>query len=341
MKSSNAPHAGVRQVAQLAGVSVATVSRVFNGAPRVSESARDKVLAAARQLNYVPNSAARALTLSRTFTVGVIVPTLEHSIFARFLQSLEERLASQGYSMVVAACGGDPVLEAQRADGLLKMGAEALVLSGASHQARLIDLLQARGVPYVFNSIYSPDQTEPAIGYDNSRLGHLAAQYLTDLGHRKIAVLSGETANNDRTALRVSGAMAALRERGLDESQISHHVMPLSISHACRVSRDIATQTGDRPTALLCLSDVLALGALLELPKHGIRVPADISVIGFDDLEWADCTNPPLTTIHLPTRRMGQEIALAILDALDHGIPIEPRLLEAELVVRSSTAAPR
>ncbi|UTW10249.1 substrate-binding domain-containing protein [Marinobacterium rhizophilum] len=140
--------------------------------------------------------------------------------------------------------------------------------------------------------------------------------------------------------IRVSGARAALRDAGLDASQVSHHVMPLAISNACRASRDIATQADDRPTALLCLSDVLALGALLELPRHGIRVPADISVIGFDDLEWADCANPPLTTIHLPTRSMGQAIAMAILDALDSGVPVKPRLLEAELVLRNSTAPP-
>ena len=331
-KASSARH-GVRSIALATGLSVATVSRVLNGSAHVKALTRDRVIAAVQSLGYAPNPAARALATKRTRTVGAIVPTLAHSIFARFLNAVELELAAHGYALIIATSDGEPERETTRARELLDLGAEALILSGLDHQDDLLDMIAARSIPTICTSIYHQTAPLPTIGYDNEQLGRDAITYLQDLGHRRIAVIHGPLANNDRTQLRRRGIETACRKGTV----IAFHETDLDVAGGSRIALYLLGRT-TRPTAVLSASDVLALGVLFEAARQGIDVPGSLSVMGFDDLEWAEYSQPPLTTIRLPTVEMGEETARSIIGHLDQGSELVGKKLDARMVTRHSTA---
>ncbi len=363
---------GVRGIASRTGLSTATVSRVINGQAGVAEATRQKVLAAVLASGFEPNAAARALSTRRSRTIGAVIPILAHSIFATFLNGIERELALHGYALVVATTGGSLVREASRARELLQLGAEGLIVSGATHDPAFAELVLARRVPVVATSIFDARSAWPTIRYDNRHLGEKALAHLLSLGHRRVAVLHGPVADNDRTRLRLAGvrsaaaAWAAVASPATPTSSTTSTSSVTAASKASKASKasnpSAATPTlhfvetsldatggavaaraalAARPpcTALLCLSDVLALGAMFEARRAGVEVPGQLSIMGFDDLDWAAISEPPLTTLRLPTAQMGELAARALVDRLDSGIAIKPRLLDAEVVLRGSTAA--
>lgn len=329
---ANRKRANLRDVAAEAGVSVATVSRVMNTPDSVAEPTRTRVEQAMAQLRWVPSAAARAINSGRTRFVGALVPTLDHDIFARVLAGMERQLATHRLSLVVATTGGDPDVEAEKAKGLVDIGAEGLVVTGRAHADAFYKLIERCQLPAVATSCHDPDYLLPTIGYDNGGAAQTALDHLGQLGHKRIAVLHGPSASNDRTQARI----AALRQR-TDAFDLSFHETELSISGGCASVRDI--WQGLRPTALLCLSDVIANGALLELQRAGVSVPGHVSVVGLDDLPGSTHLYPALTTIHLPVVRMGERAADAIATWVETQTRPTSCLLDFNLVVRESTAA--
>jgi LacI family transcriptional regulator len=325
---------GVRDIARATQLSIATVSRVISGGAQVAPQTRQRVLDAVNRLGYLPNPAARALSTRRSRTIGAIIPTLAHSIFANFLNAIERELAGHGYGLVVAATGGDVTREAERARGLLDLGAEGLIVSGLARDPAFERFVVERGLPVVATSVFDAKNPLPTIGYDNAALAGMALGHLRQLGHRSVAVLHGPTRNNDRTVLRLRGVHRAAQGLALRTIETSLD----AVGGALGAREALALRP--RPTALLCLSDVLALGALFEARRAGVEVPTQLSVMGFDDLDWAGICEPPLTTLHLPTEAMGRHAAQALVLRLDKGTPIVGLCLAAELVLRASTAAP-
>jgi LacI family transcriptional regulator len=327
---------GVRGIAKMTGMSVATVSRVINGAANVAPATRQIVLDAIARAGFEPNPAARALSTRRSRVIGALVPTLSHSIFSTFLNGIERELALYGYTLVVATTDYQPAKELARARDLLGMGAEALIVSGAVRDAALEELIAGRDLPVVATSIYAPRGRLPTIGYDNRALGQAALRYLHQLGHHQIAVLHGPTADNDRTRLRLAGVRAAAS----GAAALNLIETSLDAEGGAAAARAVLAAR-PRCTALLCLSDVLALGALFEARRAGVSVPAALSIMGFDDLDWAAVCDPPLTTFRLPTAAMGERAARAVVERLELGIEITSHRLDADIVVRASTAPPR
>ncbi len=333
LKPRKAP--GVRDIARATKLSTATVSRVVNGAADVAPATRQRVLDAVNRLGYLPNSAARALSTRRSRTIGAIIPTLAHSIFATFLSAVERELALHSYALIIATTGGGGLLnEARRARDLVDLGAEGLIVSGAARDQAFERFVVERGLPVVVTSVFDPTNALPTIGYDNRALGRVALDHLVTLGHRRMAVLHGPVADNDRTRMRLDGVRDAAA--GLDLRLIETTLDATGGAAAARQA--LAPRV--RPTALLCLSDVLALGALFEARRAQLEVPRQLSVLGFDDLEWAAVSDPPLSTLHLPTELMGRLAAQARVQRLDHGLPIRALKLEAGFVGRASTAPP-
>ncbi len=322
---------GLQQIARETGLSLATVSRAINGSDKVTEKTRAIVLEAAKRIGYSPNAAARALVTRRNYTIGAVIPTLESSIFSTFIHAIEDSLIQRGYALVIATTDHDPDIEEQRARDLFKMGAEGLIVSGLQHNDSFFEFLDTHQIPTVATSIYQADANLPTIGYDNESLGHQAASYLASLGHERIGLIHGPTANNDRTRLRIAGVQSVYAEAELCQ-------VPLSVeggAEACRLLLD-----GDRPpSAILCLSDVLALGVLFEAPKMSVSIPDDLSLMGFDDLEWARVSNPTLTTISLPVVAMGQDSADALIHKLEDGTDIPSKCLTSSIIERQSTRA--
>ena len=326
----------MRTIAQSTGLSVATVSRVLNGGANVRHETREIVQAAIRELGYSRNPAARALSTRRTKTIAAVVPTLAHSIFARFLFAVEQELAASGYALVIGTTGGDTDREYDRVREMLDLGAEGLILSGLDRDPRLTALIQAQDLPTVCTSVHAKDAALPTIGYDNRTLGTDAVTYLQSLGHRRIALVHGPAAENDRTRLRIRGV-----EDGLAPDASLHlFERSLDVSGGAIAARELF-EAHPRFTAVLCLSDVLALGVLFEATKTGIAVPDQLSVMGFDDLDWAAYSAPSLTTIRLPVLDMGRDAARTLVERLDNGTAATGRKLNAEIVVRDSTAPVR
>ena len=319
---------GLRRLAAETGLSIATISRALNNSEKVREATRNRVHEAAERLGYSPNAAARALTTRRSRTIGAVIPTLESSIFAKFISAIEEQLAADGYALVIATTNNDAEIEEKRALELVSMGAEGLIVSGLRHQPGLIRYIRSRDIPAIATSIFSSRGQLPSIGYDSRLLGRMAAQYLVGQGHRNIAVIHGPLHNNDRTRLRLEGVNSIVENaRALE--------VPLTVGGGVDATR-VMMQCDKPPSALLCLSDVLALGTLFEAPRLGFKIPRDVSVMGFDDLDWAASANPPLTTIALPVAEMGRQSARAIVDNLERQQPIRGKRLEGQIVERKS-----
>ncbi|MCY6382063.1 LacI family DNA-binding transcriptional regulator [Hoeflea prorocentri] len=327
---------GVRGLAQATGLSVATISRVLNNADNVNKDTRERVLEAIRAAGYKPNPAARALATKRTRTIGAVVPTLAHSIFARFLNAVERELAQFGYALVIATTEGEPEAEERRVGELMDMGAEALILSGAEHSQALLARLDAAGVPAVCTSVCETANGLPAVGYDNCDIGRAAVTHLASVGHRRIAVLHGPKSDNDRTRLRIAGVENGARRAGVS---VILQETALDVEGGVEGARALLDGTQDF-SAVLCLSDVIALGVLFECNRRGLTIPKDISLMGCDDLDWAANSTPPLTTVRLPTARMGALVATSLAGLLDEDKPIRTARLEASIVERASVASP-
>ncbi|MEO0623640.1 MAG: LacI family DNA-binding transcriptional regulator [Pseudomonadota bacterium] len=326
----------IRDVARATGLSTATISRVMNGASNVTPETRARVLEACNRLNYLPNPAARALSTAKSKTIAAIIPSIENSIYAKFIAAIELTLAEGGYSLVLAISNGVEAEELEAARKLLGMGAEAFILSGTSHSAELTELFRRRSVPHAYTSVWDPGSPIPTIGYDNEALARAAIAHIAGFGHREIAVFHGPLSESDRTWARRAGAEAAAAEAGL-----SLTVLETSLDVAggkAAVARLRAS--GATATATLCVSDVIALGAYLGFAEAGLRVPEDMSVMGFDNLDWSGELVPPLTTVNLPARKMGREVATQLMAHLETGAPITAMDLPGHIVERRSVMRP-
>ena len=329
----------LRDVADRADVSTATVSRVLNAPASVTEPFRGRVLAALDELGYVPNNAARALRSRKSRIVGTVIPTLSHAIYARQVDALQKRLEEDGYSLVVTTSEYDLSTEYRQARLLLGRDVEGVVLVGDLHDDSLYALLEGQGIPYINTYVYNPQSGHPCVGFDNKRAGGKLANFLADLGHRTIGMIAGVTAHNDRAAERVQGFRSALLTRGLRLPDTAVSEQKYTIEGGRVALRALLDNHSDL-TAIACGSDILAFGALIEAAELGVGVPRQLSLTGFDNLEFAAHLTPPLTTIEVPTAQMGRLAAEYLIDKLAGQQPRPFTNLEARLIARNTTAPP-
>ena len=337
MQTKSAPT--LHDVARHAGVSTATVSRALNTPERVTDATRELVLRSVDELGYTPHFGGRALVSNRSNTIGAVIPTMDNAIFARGLQAFQETLADAGVTLLVASSGYDPVRELEQIRALVSRGSDGLMLIGVERPPEAYAFLDRRRIPYVLTWNYRPDGPACCVGFDNRMAARAIAREVIARGHRRIAMIAGITAGNDRAGDRVAGVRAALDEAGLAgrDLPIVEEVYSLGGGHrAC--ARLLALSP--RPTALICGNDVLAVGAIGEAKALGLRVPGDVSITGFDDIELAVVTEPGLTTVHVPHRRMGQAAARALLAMRDGTDGGEGIAIETHIVMRESLAAP-
>jgi LacI family transcriptional regulator len=301
----------LHDVARMAGVSTATVSRCFNLPDRVSAKTRETVMRAVEELGYTPHFGGRALASNRSNTMGAVIPTMENAIFARGLQAFQETLGEAGITLVAASSGYDPAHELEQIRTLVGRGIDGLLLIGAARPDETYAFLERRRIPYVMAWSYQAGHAGCFVGFDNRRAAMIITRKVIELGHRHIAMIAGITNNNDRASDRVDGVRAAE-----------------------------LLETKPHPTAIICGNDVLAVGAITKAKELGLRVPGDLSVTGFDDIELARAVEPKLTTMHVPHRRMGQAAARALLAIRDGATDCPGTLLKTQLIMRGSLAAP-
>jgi LacI family transcriptional regulator len=328
----------VEDVALAAGVSGATVSRALNNAGFVSEEILRRVKDAANKLGYVPHGAARALASQRSRAIGAIVPTLENLNFAIGAEAVQRRIIQAGYNLLVASTGYEPSRELPHVQDFAAHGVDGIVLVGAHRDPAVIEFLRARRIPYVATWVLADPDT-PSVGFDNAAAAGRLARHLLDLGHRHIGVIAGLVRNNDRAAARLEGIRQALAERDLALPQELLIERPYRIVEGQFAMRALMS-TSPRPTAVICGNDQLAFGALLECGRQGISVPRDVSVAGFDDLEFASQIRPSLTTLHVPAEEIGLRAAEYLLARIENRPVANMTEVPVNLIIRESTAPP-
>ena len=328
----------VTDVARLADCAPATVSRVLNNPKKVSPDKRARVEAAMQELGYVRNHAARALRSQRSNMVGVLIPTLDYALYARMVGAANEAFSAAGLSTLIATYGYDLDAEVTEAQQLLERGAEALVLVGDNHRQELHEMLERFGVPCVCTYVSHPKGSHPTVGFDNADAAAKLAQHVAHLGHRRVAVISGVTKDNDRTTERLEGIRAELARHRITLAEAMITESAYSIYDGRKACALLLTRNTPPPTAFVCGNDILALGALAECQARGLRVPEEVSVVGFDNIEFSAHANPPLTTIDVPAEEMGKSAASYVLGNLGGDDVTLHTPVEVELILRGSSA---
>jgi len=331
----------ITDVARLAGVSTATVSRTLSKPETVAESTRKAVLAAAEQTGYRVNLSARNLRRQRTGAVVVLMPNLGNPFFSEILAGIESALSKANINMLVVdtrQAHMKPLLVAEylhatRADGII-------ALDGSLPDAVLSAATSGTGAPpIIFACEWTPNGHYPSVRANNARGGELAISHLADLGHRKIGIISGPE-DNVLIQARSAGAFTKLAALGLPFDPL--HLFPgdFSLDAGARAALSWL-EMNDRPSALFCHSDQMAFGFISELARHGVSVPDDVSVVGFDDIDIACRFIPALTTLRQPRNRLGflaAELLIGHIQATS-SLATETKILEVELIVRGSTKA--
>lgn len=329
----------LQDVAQLARVSTATVSRALNHPNSVTPQLRQSVQAAVDALGYIPHGAARALASRRSNTVGAVIPTIDNAIFARSVQAFQDRLFDSGFTLLLASSDYDVDRERREVQALVERGIDGLLLIGESHDPRVYQLLDSKRVPYVNTYTYRDDSQHPCVGFDNEQAAHQLTSYLLDIGHQTIAMVAGITEGNDRALSRVEGVKQALGERGIRFLPNHFGEWVYEISEG-RKAASYLLATPSPPTAIICGNDILALGVLFECLAQGVKVPEKISITGFDGLDLAEQVAPPLTTVHIPSTEMGHRSADYLIGRLNDKPVTDKLRLDFSLIIRGTTAPP-
>ena len=305
--------ATIRDVARAAEVSVATVSRTLNGIDSVALKTRDRVLRVAGELDYVPNSGARALSTRRTDTIGVLLPDLHGEFFSELIRGIDLAARAQGLHLLLSSSHGDPA-EAAAALRAMRSRVDSIILMLPDASDDLLAGRESAAVPMMILGRGAVGGAQCSLAIDNHAGAFAITEHLIASGRRRVAFVSGPADNAD-AGERLRGYRAAMRRAGLDEAVIDGDFSE-------QAGRDAARRilAGDRPDALFCANDMMAIGALEALKEAGVAVPQDIALAGFDDIPIARYVSPPLTTAAVPIAEIGRQ-ALECCAAIIAGRP--------------------
>ncbi len=325
----------LEDVARLAGVSTATVSRCLNAPERVASATRERVENAVDTLGYAPNFGARALVMRRTGIVGAVIPTLASAIFSRGIQAFQHELDRAGWTLVLASSDSNRETEARQIRALIARGVDGLFLVGAERDEAVYRFLMQRKTPFVIGWTTDVPADQACVGFDNAGAMEAMTTRALSLGHRRFAVISAPLAQNDRARGRVAGVRAAIARAGLDPDTLAIEEVPYELGAAGdAVDRLLAAEAA--PTVVMCGNDVQAAGAIRRAQQRGLRVPEDLSITGFDNLEHAQLVDPAITTVDVPHVQMGTRAAQALVEALRGDEQPARVTLPVSLVMRGS-----
>jgi DNA-binding LacI/PurR family transcriptional regulator len=334
------PARRLAEVAKKVGVSEATVSRVLNGKPGVSDSTRETVLTALDVLGYERPSKLRG---QRARLIGLVVPELQNPIFPALAEVIGGALAQRGFTPVLCtrAGGGGGLSEADYVDMLLEQHASGVVFAGghfaeAAAPHEHYRLLRTRGVPVVLINALVDNLGFPCVSTDDGSAATQAFLHLSTLGHERIGLALGPE-DHMPSRRKLAAFTAAAQRAGLSVAPVEHALFSLEGGQAAATRMLRQGVTG-----IICASDVLALGAVRAVRRAGLTVPGDVSVVGYDDSAWLNATDPPLTTVRQPIESMGRSaVALLVNEMETVTANPEELLFEPELVVRGSTGPAR
>ncbi|GGA44128.1 LacI family DNA-binding transcriptional regulator [Paenibacillus physcomitrellae] len=330
----------IKEIAQLSGVSKSTVSRVISGRGYTSQEARNKVLKVIQELQYKPNAVARAMVSQRTHNIGILIyrshyPVVSHPFYGKILDAILAASAQMNYSVFVTT---DQEMSFRSADFMLEKRVDGLILISRLEQ-NVIDHIGKFGVPYVMvNGSTDVSGVIHIVNRDQDG-GREAARHLTGLGHRRIFMLAGPQSHRSHH-LRLEGFRSYLNEQRLEcsDSSIAYPEASTFEEGYRKMEENWEHFQGGQYTAVFGTNDMIALGAMKFLMEHSVKVPGQVAVMGFDDIETASILTPSLTTIKVDTEKMGR-LACVMLDKLIRQEAVEDTAIELapKLVIRSST----
>lgn len=324
-----------QDVARLAEVSTATVSRFFSSPGRIRKPTAERISKAIEMLGYVPDLNARALASRRADVIGAVVPTLENAIFAEGIEAMQAWLNKRSITLLVASSSYNPDREYQQVQRLIAHGVAGLLLIGTARHDKTRQLIQTRKVPYCLSWCQRPNTDEPQIGFDNYAAGAEMAREILSRGHKKIGVLSGVRDWNDRATDRVQGALDTFESA--DCAVANDALIEVIYNHeSAAAALDTLLARHPDLTCIFCANDVVAAGALRQAHILGRSVPGNLSITGFDDIAMAQVMTPALTTVRLRHKLMGELAGERLLEAVEHGHPVRSEKIPYSIVLRDS-----
>ena len=325
-------------VAEASGVSYGTVSRVINNEPHVRASTRRRVMDAIDRLGFVINRQAQSLARGQTHVIGVLVPDLGTGYIGEIMRGIDAELDHAGYDLMLFTTHRRAAKEANYVLSLVQGVVEGLVLVLPRNPADYLGVLSSRQFPHVLVDHQGVDTTSPAIGTTNWQGGFVATEHLINLGHTRIAFITG-TMDLGCAQERLDGYKAALR---------MHHIPQIDelifegdfFQNSGVVAANALLDLAEPPSAIFASNDVMAMGAMDVIRHRGLRIPDDISIVGFDDIPQAAMVFPPLTTVRQPLEQMGRVATQVLLEMLKNpGSDTTRQELPTQLVLRSSTCS--
>ncbi|MBI0230781.1 DNA-binding transcriptional regulator CytR [Yersinia pestis] len=315
----------MKDVAEMAGVSTATVSRALMNPEKVSTVTRQKVEQAVLAVGYSPHALSRNIKRNESRTILVIVPDISDPFFADVIQGIEHAAAQQERTFV-------NLIITKQIDGMLLLGSNLPFDASKEEQRNL--------PPMVMANEFAPELELPTVHIDNLTAAYEAVNYLHELGHKRIACIAGPE-SLPLSHYRLQGYIQALRRNGITVD--NDYIIRGDFSYEAGAQSFAALmELPHPPTAIFSHNDVMAVGAIWQAKQLGLRIPQDVSLVGFDDLKLSQFCDPPLTTVAQPRYQIGQQAMLLLLEQLQgHSVQSGSRLLDTELIIRESTAAPK
>ena len=338
MTENKKQNVDIVSVAKAAKVSISTVSRTFNHPDLVKPETRKRIDAAVKRLGYIRNRAAQAMHGRRSATIGLVVPTIDHAIFAEVVQAFSDAVDAEGFTMLLASHGYDLDREYAVLRKFLEHRVDGVALIGLDHSEETLRLIERQGIPALSIWNYADSGALASIGADNRAAGRMAAEHLLALGHRSVATIFPPIDDNDRARDRHAGVESALRSADAWPPRALRAEAPYAIAAAKEAAAHLLANT-PRPTAILCGNDVQATGAVYAARAAGLSVPGDVSIIGIGDFRGSADMEPALTTVRLPARQIGGEAGRALAFAITEEAPMTSLACAIELRERETCRA--
>jgi LacI family transcriptional regulator len=326
----------LEDIARALNVSKMTVSRAINNHPEISRETRERILEAARQMNYRPNQFARALTTNHSYLIGIVVPDLMHSYFAEICRGVESHARPAGYQNLICSTDEDGSKEVDEIEALLSRTDGLIVASAlASSEIKFYQRLLADGARIVFIDRVLPALQCSMITTDDVRVGELATEHLVKLGHSRIGHLCGTHVST--SSQRMEGYKKTLQKSGIKFEKSLVRECGFTEADGYAATR-VWIDEGNLPTAIFAANDPAAIGAIAALAESNIRVPEDIAIVGAGSIRYGDLLRVPLTTVSWSTAEMGESAARLLLESIDSNEKPKRRnvVIQPRLVVRGS-----
>ncbi|GAA4299822.1 LacI family DNA-binding transcriptional regulator [Klenkia terrae] len=332
----------IRDVALRAGVSLGTVSNVLNRPDQVAEGTRERVLQAIGDLGFVRNESARQLRAGTSRTLGLVVLDIANPFFTDVARGVEDVANDAGLAVILCNSDDRPAKESAYLDLLAEQRVQGVLITPTADLSPNLESMRRRGTPVVLVDRRASGPGQCSVAVDDVLGGRLAADHLIERGHRRLAFVGGSS-GLPQIQERHAGVVAAVRERWGDEEALTVFAPSVLTVETGRqaAAQIVGMPAAQRPTAVICANDLLALGVLQEMTRHGVRVPEECAIVGYDDIDFAAAAAVPLTSVRKPRRELGRRAAELLLDESAEGHVHEQIVFEPVLVVRESSMTRR